>query len=272
MPVPWRNLDNIGPAGSINSSVMDMTRWIRMQLNNGMLEGKRIVDEAILEEIRTPHNTLKVTKASRDLFPSRHFASYGLGIGVSDLYGKMVLSHTGGVDGMLSRVMMIPEERLGLVILTNHDDHGLDTPLYLRVFEAFLDQPQKDWNLFFLERQRTQKAEQAKKEQSFEKARVSGTKPTLPVDRYAGNFRNEHYGEISVVNNGNLELNLVEHPGIECNLEHWHYDTFLCDWNDVEFGKTLIQFDIDHSGAASKVSFKVREDFIDPLEYVFTRK
>ncbi|MGH9857739.1 MAG: serine hydrolase, partial [Acidobacteriota bacterium] len=206
--VPWRNLDNIAPAGSINSSVLDMTKWIRMQLNNGTLDGKRIVEEAILEEIRTPQNALKVTKASRQIFPSRHFVSYGLGIGVSDLYGRLVLSHTGGVDGMLSRVMMIPEEKLGLVILTNHDDHSVDTPIYLRVFEAFLGQPQKDWNSFFLERQRTQKAEQIKKEQAFDKARVSETKPTLPVDKYAGHFRNEHYGDISVVNNGPLQLKL----------------------------------------------------------------
>ena len=269
--VPWRNLDNIGPAGSINSSVMDMTRWIRMQLNNGTLDGKRFVDEAILDEIKTPHNSLKVTKASRDLFPSRHFVSYGLGIGVSDLYGKMVLSHTGGVDGMLSRVMMIPEERLGLVILTNHDDHSVDTPLYMRVFDSFLGQPKKDWNIILLEQQRKQKAEQTKKEQSIAKARVSETKSTLPIDKYAGHFRNEHYGDITVVNHGTLQLQLVEHPGIECNLEHWHYDTFLCDWNDVEFGKTLIQFDIDDSASVSKVSFKVREDFIDPLEYVFSR-
>lgn len=269
--VPWRNLDNIGPAGSINSSVLDMTQWIRMHLNRGMLNGKRFVEEGILDEIYTPHNPLKVSKALKDLFPSRHFSSYGLGIGISDLHGRVVLSHTGGTDGMISRVVMVPEERLGIVILTNQDDHSLDAALYLRIFDAFMGQPEKDWNLIFLEQHRNQKARQIKQEQDFKQSRVSRTQPTLPIEKYSGQFKNEHYGSISIVNGNPLRLKLEEHPGIECNLEHWHYDTFLCDWNDVEFGETLIQFDLDQSASVSRVSFKVREDFIDPLEYVFTR-
>lgn len=115
--MPRMNLDDLGPAGSINSSAADMARWLRFQLADGRFEGRVVA----------PARTLRVTRAAQvsipaardELFPSTHFGAYGMGWSLFDYRRRLVLQHTGGVDGMQSEMVLVPEERLGFVILTN---------------------------------------------------------------------------------------------------------------------------------------------------------
>ena len=112
--ISWRNVDNVGPAGSINSNAIDMAQWIRLQLGNGVYRGQRLVSEAAVKEMRSPQTVIPLDSITERLRPSTHFLAYGLGWALADYRGRKLVSHGGALDGMRSIVMLVPEERLGI--------------------------------------------------------------------------------------------------------------------------------------------------------------
>ncbi|HJS73942.1 MAG TPA: serine hydrolase domain-containing protein [Vicinamibacteria bacterium] len=122
--VPHRNIDNVAPAGSILSSVSDMTRWLLLMLGEGELEGRRILSRETVAEVWKPNIVYPMSREAKELYPSTHFSTYGLGWGLRDYRGRFLATHTGGIDGMLSQVLLAPEEELGIVVLTNTSPSG----------------------------------------------------------------------------------------------------------------------------------------------------
>lgn len=270
--LPYRNVDNIGPAGSINSTVQDMTQWLRMQLSNGLYGEKRIVNEAIIEETRIPHTPLRIPPSEQKLIPSIHFLAYGLGWELMDYQGRFVVRHVGGVDGMQSLVGLLPEEKLGIVILTNKIPQSFIFVLFYSIVDAYLHAPSKDWDKILFDQDREFVAQIAGQKKQIEEARVKETRLTLPLHEYAGVYNNPLYGDATiVVQHGQLALHLSAHPDITGSLKHWHYDTFLCRWTDPVFNQSLVPFILDGQGHVEKFKLKVREDWIDPFEYVFSK-
>ncbi len=276
--IPYMDVDNGAPAGAINSSASDMTRWLRMQLADGTFENSEIVDSSIVDEMRKPHTVLPSPKPQKDVLArTKLFRAYGLGWGLADYSGRLMVSHGGGLPGMLSRVAMIPEENLGVVVLTNYDDQRLHGALVNRVFDAFLDIPAFDWSgaaLEKAEKSRTRKKQEKEKRIAERDAnRTKGSKPSRELRHYTGEFTNDLYGPVSVIEQGGkLILKLSAHPDCPGELEHWHYDTFLCRWRDPVFGESMIPFTLDQDGAVNSFSFVVRPGWIDPHVYEFTRK
>jgi CubicO group peptidase (beta-lactamase class C family) len=245
VPIAWRDIDNAGPAGSINSSVADMTRWLRMLLAGGELNGNRILAAATVRELQLPHT---ITGTGTDtIFPMSHFSMYGLGFGLRDYHGRKLVLHTGGIDGMLSNVALIPEERVGVVVLTNTDGQSLGSVLTYHILDALLGAPARDWNAIFrvLDEQATRNATTARTAQ--EAARVSGTSPTLPLDKYAGTYENEMYGGV-VVTHEDGALRMTRLDSFRAPLEHWHYDTFRATWSDATMGTSMATFSLDAAG------------------------
>lgn len=250
-PVPWRNIDNIGPAGSINSNVMDMSHWLRMLLDDGRVGGEQIIKPATLQRIEAPHTVMPFSQDS--LFPSIHFVFYGYGIGMNDYHGVKVLQHTGGIDGMLSQVALIPEKHLGLVVLTNTEGHNaLFTALMWRVFDAYLGASPRDWSTILLERTKKQEAAAAARWKKRQEERKTGTHPSLSLSAYAGTYRNEMYGDLDVQFDGKK---LVVHfgPSFTGDLTHWHYDTFLANWRSIREGRAFLNFHLGIDGKVDSV-------------------
>ncbi|MGH7783135.1 MAG: serine hydrolase domain-containing protein, partial [Candidatus Binatia bacterium] len=144
-PVPWRLIDNIGPAGSINSNVVDMAQWLRLQLGNGKYEGKQLVTESSLNETHTPQTIIRLEGPYKIFYPDAHFFSYGMGWFLSDFRGKKLAEHGGAIDGMRAEVAMIPEANVGIVILTNVSGTLLPQFLCYRIFDSYMGQPVRDW-------------------------------------------------------------------------------------------------------------------------------
>lgn len=270
--LPYRNLDNHHPAGAINSTVIDMIQWLRFQLNNGMIGEEQLLKESILEEIRTPHTLNPIPPEMKKLMPmpTMHFRAYGLGWGLMDYQGHLIVSHSGGVDGMLSLTGMLPEINLGIVILTNKLPHYLTSALFYHIVDAYLDAPTRDWDQSWHKLDQNLEEKKAEKKKKFEEARVQGTHPALNLAEYAGTYTSLIYGKAQVAQEGEkLFIQLSAHPAIRGELEHWHYDTFLCHWTDPVFDKSIIPFAIDRTGKVKSFKLSVRPDWIDPLEYVF---
>jgi hypothetical protein len=174
---------------------------------------------------------------------------------------------------MLSMVAIIPpEEKLGLVILTNYDQHSLQAALCCYILHAFLGENAEDWSAVFKEHfEQQQEAERAKK-QEIESARVSGTRPSREPHDYSGTYENTLYGQARIEQDGGkLVLHLMAHPDSPGDLDHWHYETFRCRWRDRYFGQSFVPFELDERGRVRAFRVKVREDWIDPLEYRFER-
>ena len=274
---------HVGAAGSIHASVADIARWMRLQLKDGNIDGKQLVDSAIIEETHTPHTPIKLTPVERRLIPSRHFAAYGLGWFLSDTHGRFVVRHTGGVDGMLSSVVMIPEEKIGIAVFTNKLPNAayIITPHFLT--EVLLGLPPRDWIQIYtdLEKEGKEKEEDTKKKK--DDSRIKDTHPSLELEKYAGEYESAIVGGAtlsvdgdalssdSVSKRSGLHIQLQAHESISGTLEHWHYDTFLCHWDDPVLGESLVPFISDGQGEIAEFRVKIREDWIDPIEHVFRK-
>jgi CubicO group peptidase (beta-lactamase class C family) len=271
-PIPFHNADNIGPAGSINSSIFDMAQWLSLQLGNGAYGEKQLVEEAIIEETYTPHTRIPIPPITRRLFPSVHFLAYGLGWGLMNYHGHRLIQHTGGLDGVHSYLGLLPEKRIGVVVLTNKYPCEFTNVLSRHIMDAYLALPTQDWNKVYLDMVKDLASQTADQKKKTKESRVKETQPTLPLKEYSGSYTNQLYGDATIVlENNKLILHLSAHPDIFGEFEHWHYDTFLCHWTDLTYGQSLVPFILDGQGNVEEFRLKVREDWVDTLEYKFRR-
>jgi CubicO group peptidase (beta-lactamase class C family) len=263
--IAYRNLDNIGPAGAINSNVLDMARWIRVQLAGGRVDGQprgeRLVDSASFREMYTPQMLIPMAEyypAARLAKP--HFTAYGLGWFLQDYHGHMVAMHTGSIDGMSAIIGLLPEQRLGVIVLANLDHAELRHALMYRVFDLYLKQPERDWSADVRVVYRKLEAEAKEAEKRQEAQRVTGTRPSLPLEAYAGRYVDSLYGNTQVrLERGALVTSLG--PGFVGDLEHWHFETFRARWRDRALGTDLITFTLTPDGKVGTLAIKDIGDF-----------
>jgi CubicO group peptidase (beta-lactamase class C family) len=254
-PVAWRLVDNIGPAGSINSNVTDMAQWVRLQLGNGAFEGKQLVSEASLKETHTPQTIIRIEGPYPIVYPDAHFLSYGMGWFLSDFRGKKLVEHGGAVDGMRALVAMIPEKHVGVVVLTNLDGTLLPQFLAYRIFDSYLGEQLKDWSSEGLAKVKALEIQSKAAQERAVAERVTGTKPSLDLQDYAGTYRSEMYGD-ATVDFGDGKLTAHFGPNFTGELDHWNFDTFRVRWRDPVEGKGFMQFSLNTKGRVDSVDFR----------------
>lgn len=258
--VAWRNIDNIAPAGSINSNVIDMAQWVRLQLGGGMHQNKRLLSSGSVKEMQTPQTIIPLEGALEKLYPESHFLTYGMGWFLSDYRGRKVVEHGGAIDGMRAEVAMMPEEKLGIVILTNLHGSVLPQPLMYRIFDAFLGGPQRDWSAEILKVFKVLEEQGKAVEKKAESDRVKGTSPSLALEKYAGDYQSEMYGGAKVAfENGKLVARFG--PNFTGDLEHWNYDTFRVMWRDRMEGKAFVNFRLNTQGKVEGMNIEGIADF-----------
>ncbi|MFM7234830.1 MAG: serine hydrolase, partial [Flavobacteriales bacterium] len=206
IPIDYVNWDNIGPAGSINASVAELSQWIRLQLGKGTLQGKTFWNEQRSWEMWENYTPKPVGKWQREHMPSRHFNGYGLGWELMEYRGCKIVSHGGGYDGMISKTVLVPEKNLGFVILTNNINSAPSCLTY-EILDAFLMEFDKkgnaigakeDWLALF-EGFKREEGEAVKKALSEdEAARAKGTRLSLPLANYCGIYSSEMYGDVLI--------------------------------------------------------------------------
>ena len=248
-PVGWRNIDNIGPAGSINSSARDMAQWIRLQLGGGVYNGRRLLSAAAVREMHAAQMVIPIDTLSERLWPSTHFRAYGLGWSLSDYRGRKLVGHGGAIDGMRAQVTLVPEDRLGVVVLANGGEPSrlLTQAVAFRVVGAYLGGASPDWSAQLLAVRRQQEARDSTERAKRERERVAGTKPSFELERYAGSYRNEMYGDVKVALEGGA-LVMTFGPHITGELAHWHFDTFETRWRDAMMGRGTVTFALHPQG------------------------
>jgi CubicO group peptidase (beta-lactamase class C family) len=264
MTFPWYSWDNAAPAASIISSVSEMATWLRLQLNHGTWDGRTYFSEDQSRTMWTPQLSFRVSAAAEQRYPSTHFRGYGLGWGLMDYLGHKVASHGGAADGMYSRVVLVPEENLGMVILTNSMT-SLPTALSYRILDAYLGGAERDWSSELLADDSRGKERWADRWAQWERERVPNTTPSLALDQYAGTYGGALYGDATVtLENGALVLRLLPNPDMVADLSHWHHDTFLIEWRHEFpwFDRGWAQFALDRTGNVEEMKLDIpNEDF-----------
>jgi len=254
-PIPWRNFDNLGGAGSMNSSVYEMAQWLRMLLGGGLYEGRRILSEEVVRELQASQTVIRITEDYAKRYPSSHFRAYGLGWFLHDYRGVKVVQHSGSLDGMRARVGMIPERNLGVVLLTNLSESSLLEALLMRIFDAYLDAPPRDWSAELLAERKTERDRDQARQDSVTAARIPDVSPALPLSAYAGLYTHPLYGDLELTEEGG-GLVLRFGPSYTGDLTPWHYETFRATWRDAYMGKSFITFTLN---AAAKVETVIVE-------------
>jgi CubicO group peptidase (beta-lactamase class C family) len=260
--IPYFNLDNIAPAGAINSSARDMAQWVRFQLAGGKIGDKPLLSAAAFQETHSPQTIVPLEGFWKISAQDAHLLTYGMGWFLHDYHGRLVVQHGGNIDGMTSIVALLPEERTGLVVLTNLDQNELTYALMYRVFDAYLKRPAKDWSAEMLKTSRELEAQGKQETKNQEATRITGTKPSLSLERYAGTYSDSVDGDLTIRRE---QPGLVLQYGkLVADLSHWQYDTFRAAWRERRLGKMLVTFVLNSEG-------KVEEMRIPDLA-TFTRK
>jgi CubicO group peptidase (beta-lactamase class C family) len=250
------NVDSAYAAAGLNSSVADVSKWLLLQLGRGKYDGKQIFSERQSWEMWQPYIMLPISEAGMKNNPTRHFSGYGMGWAVGDYRGRKTVSHGGGLDGMISQTAMMPEENLGLVVLTNSET-PVNSIMMNKIYDVFTNAPKRDWSAEALERKKSGKIEEVKEIKEVDASRIANTKPSLAAANYAGTYSSEMYGDVTITEeNGKLVMRLVPAPNFVADLEHWHYDTFQIKWRPsvpYNFPRGFVTFTLDKTGKTDQI-------------------
>lgn len=266
--IPFRNIDAMGPAGSINSSVREMAQWILLNLNKGKMGDKQIISEVNLTKCHLPQMAV-----SRPL--SKHkehsYGSYGLGWGQGTYRGHPVVSHGGGIDGFVSSVSFLPNDNAGVVVLTNSDRGGgvLCAVVRYNAYDRILKMKQVPWSKRIKDERakadKEREKNEVKEKDKKDKDRKLNTQPSHGLDAYAGEFENPGYGIMAVEESGGTLK--VTYNGYAMMGEHYHYDVF--SFNHKAFDMVFkFSFHSNVKGDIDRVSAPLQEGVED---IVFTR-
>lgn len=262
------NMDLASPVGGINSSANDMSRWLLMLLADGNYDGKTVLGKAIITAMETPQIPVPtdsgVGKEISAWMPGGSFYSYGLGLLMNEYAGHKLVWHAGDIDGMASAMIMVPDEDLGIVVMTNMTESGSRFGVVMHILQQYLQQPADDVGATLFAQ--TQKAEAAAKraDQKLMGTRQPNSTPPLPLADYVGKYADNYNGNARVtLEEGHLVLRL-DNPDFVGDLRHWHDDTFRVSWRYRYYGDSYVTFGQDLAGEADKLS-------LPPLNLTFER-
>lgn len=261
--IPYTDWSEIAAMGGLISSVNDVAQWMILNLNKGLWNEKKLISDNSINLMWSPHNNRMVDRIRNNDFNS-HFNAYGLGWGMRDYHGRLFLGHTGGYDGMISAVSLLPGENLGIVVLTN----GMRSPMMAVTYhtlDAFIGvNKDKNWSAELLER--AIKHEKGDTRISDRKAsQAIGTKPSLPLEKYTGTYVSDIYGNIEVsISNGGLRVDMEHSPELAFSLKHFHYDVFeiVWDFDQAWFQFGTVKFNTDNYLKVTGMDFDVPNDDI----------
>ncbi|MEW5901396.1 MAG: serine hydrolase, partial [Acidobacteriota bacterium] len=187
--IPFRNIDAIGPAGSINSNVVEMANWVLLNLGKGKWGDKQLISEAAMTQVHSPQMVIQGPLRYDEMFHS----SYGLGWLITAYKGHLLLTHGGGIDGFITLVSFLPRDKIGVVILSNLSGNPVPSIVTYNLFDRLLGLDQTDWNKRLKEERDKAREESEKAKKEAVKDRKPDTKPSHPLEEYAGDYEHPGY-------------------------------------------------------------------------------
>jgi CubicO group peptidase (beta-lactamase class C family) len=239
--IPFRNIDSIGPAGSINSNVEDMAKYVMMH----MAKGRGVMSARNAAQMQTPQMSIAGPGQDKELGAQ----SYGMGFFLTSYRGHYLVHHGGNIDGFSALVTFLPQDNIGMVILTNQNGSPVPTVVSYNVYDRLLGLDQVEWTARMKDQQAKAKAASEDAKKKGYTPQHKGTRPSHELAEYAGEYQHPAYGTAKVgLENGALTFSFNQLGG---KMEHFHYDVFeVAEIPQDPFSKMKVSF---HSGLQGDV-------------------
>ena len=237
-PAPRMSWGNVSGAGGIYSSVHDMSKWMRMQLAGGTYTDKdgktqRLFSEKRQQEMWSIVTPMNIGKPAVPALAAAtpNFAGYGEGWNLTDYRGHKLVWHTGGWPGMVSRLTLVPDQKVGVIVLTSQEVGAAFNAVTLRALDAMLGAPGTDWTAAYAAAVAKQHGDADADWRKHLAARAKNAPPSLPLGRYAGTYRDPWYGDVVIAQEGQkLVMRFSHTPDLVGDMEPWQHDTFIVRW------------------------------------------
>ena len=237
-PAPRMSWGNVSGAGGIYSSVHDMSKWMRMQLAGGAYTDKdgrtqRLFSEKRQQEMWSIVTPMNIGKPSVPALAAAtpNFAGYGEGWNLTDYRGHKLVWHTGGWPGMVSRLTLVPDQKVGVIVLTSQEVGAAFNAVTLRALDAMLGAPATDWTAAYAQAVAKQHGDADTDWRKHVAARMEDAPSSLPLAKYAGTYRDPWYGDVTIRQEGpKLVMRFTHTQDLIGDMEPWQHDTFIVRW------------------------------------------
>ena len=265
----YYKIAGMSPAGSINSSVNEMSKWLITWLNDGKYNDKEILPQAYIEEAISSQNVAGPNLPSEEN-PGLHLANYGFGWMISSYKGHYRVIHGGAIDGFTASTSFMPSDNIGIVVLGNQNGSILPSIVQNIIYDRILELDETDWIKKGVDEIKEAKKNQKEVEKNRISNRKEGTKTSHPIEDYVGDYINLGYGTLEITTkNDSLFL---KSPYKKLWLSHYHYDTFLpyelkegkVDM-EASYDNFLITFYNNDQGEIINLTSKFEQSIEDPI-------
>ncbi|MHA4869051.1 serine hydrolase [Duganella sp. PWIR1] len=252
MPVP-----NAAGAVGINTNAEDIARWMTVLLNQGKMDnGAQLFSAKQAAEMWTEQTPMRIREPKPALAATKpNFYAYGLGFQLRDYKGRKLAMHGGALQGFYSTVLMVPEEKLGIAILTNAENSPAMAALYYRILDQYLKVAPSDWITLYAEQEAAMHNEELERQGKAHTSRAAGSKPSLPLASYDGEYEDAWYGKASIREEGGKRILRFERtPDLSGELEHFQHDTFIVRWKERNFNAdAYVTFSLNPDGSIERM-------------------
>jgi CubicO group peptidase (beta-lactamase class C family) len=263
VPDRYESAEQMAPTGGLNSTARDLTRWLRMLLRGGELDGKRVLMKSDVDAMMQPNMPI-----GPQVFEEFGYDHYGMGLFVTTYRGHEVAEHGGNMPGAAAGVTMFPKEKVGIVVLTNRSGARLRDGLAFEIADRLFGLPPANLVQRYADLERKSFAGEEEAKTAGVSDRKSGTRPSHALEEYAGRYAEAGYGPIDVKHE-NGALHLTYH-GFTARLDHWHYDVFQTPQERTsELDALRVKFETDLEGEVSGIAIPI-EPNVPPI--VFSRQ
>ncbi|MEO6632884.1 MAG: serine hydrolase [Mucilaginibacter sp.] len=268
-PIPYCQIDGLAPAGGISSSINDMSKWVLALLNDGKVGPRQVIPTAAINATREAQDIMGRVK---HLNGETNYELYGLGWMIQDYSGHHLIMHDGGVNGYLSSVTLVPQDHLGIVILTNTDQNNFFEALRWEIMDAYFKMQYRDYSDTYLAGFKNDASVELAADKKLRDSVALNLKPALSPSSYTGKYTNDLYGSMTITQgeNNDLEIRFEHHPKMYTHLQPLGGNRFYATFSDPTLGKAVFPF-IVKNGSVKGIRVKVA-DFVERDAYDFTKQ
>lgn len=256
----YQDMAGMSPAGSINSSVNDMTKWLKAWINEGKYNDKEIIPTSYLYEAISSQMVSSAVLPNKNS-PDIHFANYGYGWNLNSYKGHYRVEHGGNLIGFTASVAFFPTDKLGIVVLTNQNESDVTSLARNIISDRMLKEEKVNWVKRYTENQERIRKMQVETEDENVSFNIKNTKLSHSnIEDYTGNYYNAGYGQFEVFTKKDSLFLYTTDKTRKFYLNHYHYDTFEAfnveERNiNMSWSEFLINFRTDEVGAVSEAMF-----------------
>jgi len=254
----------VGAVG-INTNAQDIARWMQVLLDDGKIASKgmdasgkpaRLYSDARARDLWTAQTPIKISEPPAALATTKpNFSAYGLGFQLRDYHGQKVAMHGGALQGFYSRVILVPESKLGIAIFTNAESGGALTALQYRLLDQYMGFAPADWIGIVGQQDKAMHAKELARVQAAGSNRAAASKPSLALAAYDGQYQDAWYGKAIIGHVGKKQmLTLTRTPDLTGELVHFQHDTFIVRWKERNFNAdAYVTFALNPDGSIERM-------------------